>query len=112
MNALLNLDVNGILVNEYKNKTNYISQHSDDEKELNKKSGVITVSVGAERDLKITSKVTNKEVVRIKLKPGMVYAMLGQFQKEFMHGIPVCKEVVEPRISFTFRSHIVKQVTK
>jgi len=31
--------------------------------------------------------------------------MGGDFQKEFLHEIPVQKKIKEPRFSFTFRKH-------
>ena len=108
INTLMNVDVNGILVNEYENGSNYISQHSDDEKELTANSTVITVSLGAERELRIVHKPTHKQILRIPLKPGLIYSMQGKFQKEFTHGIPFTKLPVGRRVSFTFRTHAIK----
>ena len=34
-----------------------------------------------------------------------IMQMHGNFQNEFLHGIPIEKKVKESRISFTFRKH-------
>jgi hypothetical protein len=53
---------NGILINRYSTGQEYIGQHSDDEKNLDK-SGVIAISYRGERIFRIRDKVT-KEIVQ------------------------------------------------
>jgi alkylated DNA repair dioxygenase AlkB len=55
---LFNTNYNGILVNKYKSGEDYISKHSDDEKNLDD-SGVISISYGATRKFRIRDKKTN-----------------------------------------------------
>lgn len=104
INKKFESDFNGILVNKYKNGNDYISEHSDNEKEISDK-GVISVSYGAVRKFRIRNKITKKIVQDIPTENYQIIEMAGNFQKEFLHGIPIEKKVKEERISFTFRKH-------
>jgi len=102
------MGANAILVNEYANGEEYISQHSDDEKELTP-SGVVTISLGAQRTFRIKDKKTKVTVKDVPLRSGEVVCMSGvNFQREFTHGIPKQLRVKEPRWSFTLRRHATK----
>lgn len=104
VNEKYNAEYNGILVNLYKTGDDYISAHSDDEKNLDK-SGVVAISYGATRKFRIREKKTRKIVSDIPLTSGSIIQMKNNFQKEFLHEIPVERRVKEERISFTFRKH-------
>jgi alkylated DNA repair dioxygenase AlkB len=104
VNMIVKGDFNGILVNEYTNGIDYIGQHSDDEKDL-ANVGVVAISYGQERLLRITNKKTDLKVKDIILPHGSLYHMAGDFQKEFKHGIPKQAKIKGTRISFTFRRH-------
>jgi hypothetical protein len=101
------LDANAILVNKYANGAEYISQHSDAEDGLTPGGSVVTISLGAQRALRIKDKQTGKTCKDIPLKSGEVLCMSGDFQQKFTHGIPKQLRVKDPRWSFTFRSHRV-----
>ena len=106
VNKKFNTRFNGILVNKYANGLDNIGEHSDDESQLDN-AGVIAISYGAIRKFRIRDKKTKKIVKDIPTLPNHIIQMAGDFQKEFKHGIPVQKKIIEPRISFTFRKHIV-----
>jgi len=78
---------NGILINRYSTGQEYIGQHSDDEKNLDK-SGVIAISYRGERIFRIRDKVTKEIVQDIHLKNLDIIHMGGDFQKEFTHEVP------------------------
>ena len=105
INIKFNSDFNGILINKYKDGLEYISDHSDNEQEISDK-GVISVSYGATRKFRIRNKLTKKIVKDILTENYQIIQMSGNFQKEFLHGIPIEKKIKEERISFTFRKHI------
>ena len=105
INIKFNSDFNGILVNKYKDGLEYISDHSDNEQEISDK-GVISVSYGATRKFRIRNKLTKKIVKDILTENYQIIQMSGNFQKEFLDGIPIEKKIKEERISFTFRKHI------
>ena len=106
VNKEFNAEFNGILINKYKNGNDYISAHSDDERNLDN-IGVVAISYGATRKFRIRDKKTKKVVTDIALSHGDILHMEGSFQQEFTHEIPLEKKVVEERIFFTFRKHMV-----
>lgn len=104
INTRFNTQYNGILVNKYDDGNNYISDHSDDEKNLDKE-GVIAISYGAVRKFRIRDKLTKKIIMDIPTISNSIIHMGGNFQKEYTHGIPVEKKVQGERYSLTFRKH-------
>ena len=116
VNTYFSKEYNGILVNVYYSGEDYISAHSDDEKEL-RNSDVIAISFGQSRTFRVRPKNRNLKVEGTKSKKhktpvydiltenGQLLIMRGEFQKEFTHEIPPekCKDGV--RISLTFRYH-------
>jgi alkylated DNA repair dioxygenase AlkB len=107
INDKFDADFNGILINKYENGEEYIGKHSDDEKGLQPKCGVIAMSFGAVRKFRIRDKLTGKVVLDIPTLPNKIIQMAGNFQKEFTHEIPVEKKVKDCRYSFTFRRHLI-----
>lgn len=97
---------NGVLVNQYKDGNDNIGKHSDDESNLMRTSGVVTVSFGATRTFRIRNRKTDSIVLDIEVKSGDILHMKGNFQREFTHELPVRKRIKDERISFTFRNHI------
>lgn len=106
INARYGTNYNGILVNKYDDGNNYIGDHSDDEKNLDK-GGVISISHGAVRKFRIREKLTKKIIMDIPTTSNSIIHMGGNFQKEFTHGIPVEKKVKGVRYSLTFRTHTI-----
>ena len=106
VNKEFNAEFNGILINKYKNGSDYISAHSDDERNLDN-IGVVAISYGTTRKFRIRDKKTKKVVSDVPLSHGDILHMVGNFQQEFTHEIPIEKTVKDERISFTFRKHMV-----
>ena len=105
VNTLTDNNFNGILINFYKDGNQSIGAHSDNELELGN-NGVVSISYGTNRKFRIREKPTNKIFKDIELKNGDMVHMGGNFQKEFLHEIPVQKKIKEYRYSFTFRRHL------
>ena len=106
VNTRFGTNYNGILVNKYEDGNNYISDHSDDEKNLDK-GGVICISHGTVRKFRIRNKSTKEIIIDIPTTSNSIIHMGGDFQKEFTHGIPVEKKVKGLRYSLTFRKHTI-----
>jgi len=104
INTRFGTKYNGILVNKYDDGNNYISDHSDDEANIDK-GGVIAISYGAVRKFRIRDKITKKIIMDIPTISNSIIHMGGNFQKEYTHGIPVEKKVQGERYSLTFRKH-------
>lgn len=106
VNALLDTPFNAILINRYNDASDYISAHSDDEKQLAPHSVVASISYGGERIFRIRNKKTKEIVVDVRTADTKGIVMRGQFQKLFTHEIPKDRSYVDVRYSFTFRQHI------
>jgi len=105
INNIFGTNYNGILVNKYKTGDDYISAHSDNEKNLDD-TGVVAISYGATRKFRIRDKKTKKIVKDLEIASYSMIQMGGKFQQEFTHEIPSQKKIKDERISFTFRKHI------
>jgi alkylated DNA repair dioxygenase AlkB len=109
---------NGALVNYYPDGESYISPHSDDERDLDPRSPILSFSFGAERNFVVTEKKGgNKGYVRevkIPTRNGSMIAMRGRMQSEFVHGVPKAtkgESPVGPRINVTVRAFRQAAVT-
>lgn len=107
VNRRLGSHYNGVLVNRYVTGDDYIGAHSDDEKGLDATAGVVILSYGQPRTLRIRDKQNKQKVIDIELDPHYMVQMRGHFQREFTHEIPIQRKRMQTRYSFTFRSHCV-----
>ena len=98
---------NGILINHYVDGSNYISAHSDDEKELGRNNGVIALSFGAPRLFRVRDRKTREIVKEVETSHGQLLIMNGNFQSLFTHEIPKQLKIKEYRTSLTFRNHCI-----
>lgn len=106
INDKFDYNYNGILINKYSGGEDYIGKHSDDERGLDSRVGVIALSYGAIRKFRIRNKLTNEIEIDVPTDPTKIIQMAGNFQKEFTHEIPVEKKVKGVRYSLTFRRHL------
>ncbi len=97
-NEIFNTEFNGILVNKYMDGNDYIGAHSDDESGLDS-VGVVSISYGAERIFRIRDKINKNILFEDNTTHCGILHMGGNFQSLYTHEIP--------RISFTFRKHII-----
>lgn len=95
---------NSVLINWYRSGNDSIGYHVDNEKDLVNNSTIATVSLGGPRTFHLKSKEGTGEVVKVILEHGSLLLMYGECQKLWLHGIPKEPELVEPRISLTFRT--------
>ncbi len=118
VNKVFSKNYNGVLINVYYSGEDYISAHSDDEKEL-QNSDVIAISFGQSRTFRVRPKDKNliiegepntkykTPVYDIPTENGQLLMMRGDFQREFTHEIPIEKDKNGVRASLTFRYHSV-----
>lgn len=100
----LDYEYNAVLVNVYRNGNDYISFHSDDEKEINKQIPIASISIGATRKFIFQDKFDKDNKITLYLKNGDLLYMNNICQKKFKHSIPKEKNVKEQRINLTFRN--------
>lgn len=107
VNQLFDASFNGVLVNEYLDGQDCIGRHSDSETGLDRRAGVVVLSVGAARKLRFRRKETGERVLDVPTRSDQMLQMAGRFQQEFTHEVPVEAKVKASRMSFTFRRHVV-----
>tara|TARA_Y100000780_G_scaffold232578_1_gene267165 strand:+ start:28389 stop:28988 length:600 start_codon:yes stop_codon:yes gene_type:complete len=98
---------NSCLINKYRDGSDYMGWHRDNEKELGSNPVVTSLSLGAERVFKFRKKEDKSSKVSISLKNGSLLVMGGTCQHEWEHGISKTSRPTEPRINVTFR-HILE----
>jgi len=93
---------NSVLGNYYRNETDSMGWHSDNERELGGTPCIASLSLGEERLFKIRN---NKQgtTYNIPLSNGSLLVMSGNFQNEWKHSIPKTKAIKQARINLTYR---------
>jgi alkylated DNA repair dioxygenase AlkB len=95
-----------MLVNWYKDGFHSIGSHADNEKNIEKDSSIIGVSLGAERKFRIRDE-DKKIIMDVPMAHGSLVIMGGAFQREMKHEIPKILgkkgQATGRRISITFR---------
>ncbi|MGB0703065.1 MAG: alpha-ketoglutarate-dependent dioxygenase AlkB family protein [Pseudohongiellaceae bacterium] len=97
---------NSVLLNYYRDGSDSVSWHADDETELGPNPIVASVSLGAERTLEFKPKFNlttpKKQIV---LGNGSILIMGKTIQNNWLHQLPKILGTIDPRISLTFRNH-------
>ena len=94
---------NRTLVNYYRDGQDSVDWHADDERELGPEPIIASVSLGQERAFLLRHKTT-KERLNINLPHGSLMMMGPGIQEHWHHSVAKDKNVVGPRINFTFRN--------
>ncbi|GIU04645.1 2OG-Fe(II) oxygenase [Shewanella sp. c952] len=97
---------NGVLVNCYRDGTESMGWHSDDEKEIEFGSDIASVTIGASREFFIRHKLTKEKTV-LTLNSGDLLIMHWPMQQHWEHALPKRMRVKQTRINYTFRKLIV-----
>ena len=96
---------NSVLANYYRDGSDSMGWHSDDESMLDKDSAIASVSLGQERPLHFKHK--NQDIsFAIDQSHGSVIVMDGDTQKYWKHCIKKSKKLMKPRLNLTFRTII------
>lgn len=93
---------NTVLANLYRDGSDSMGWHADDEPELGPSPVIASVSLGAPRRFKLRHRDSG-ETVECRLPPGSLLVMSGACQRRWMHAVPKEKRVSEPRINLTYR---------
>jgi alkylated DNA repair dioxygenase AlkB len=96
---------NSVLLNLYRNGSDSVSWHADDEPELGQNPLIGSVSFGEARPFQMKHKSLN-EKLKIILKHGSYLLMKGTTQHYWLHQIPKSKRSLGERINLTFRNII------
>lgn len=98
----LGFPVNFVLINLYRDGNDYIGYHSDDEKDLDKKSPIVSLSFGAERPFLLRHKITGVTYEKV-LEDNSCIVMKHPCQSLYKHSVPKRKRIKKPRLNLTFR---------
>lgn len=102
----LGIPVSYVLLNLYRNGSDYIGYHSDDEKDLNTNYPIISISLGAARPFRFRHKVTGRVYEGV-LKDNSLVLMNPPCQRVYKHSLikknGKTNGVKKPRLNLTFR---------
>jgi alkylated DNA repair dioxygenase AlkB len=93
---------NSVLANFYRNGTDSMGYHSDDEKELGINPIIASLNLGEARRFLFRHKTT-KEKHELLLNHGSLLIMQGAMQHYWQHAVPKEPKKTKPRINLTFR---------
>lgn len=94
---------NSVLLNWYRDGSDSLSWHADDEKELGENPTIASASFGATREFHFRQKNDEKKHIKFKLKSGSLVIMQGSTQKNWVHSVPKRKSSSGSRFNLTFR---------
>lgn len=97
-----NLSFNSVLVTKYNNGQCCIPMHSDNEREIASHSEIVTISLGATRDIRLEA-IHGDFKATYSIPHGSVYSMSAESQRHYRHGVPRDNKCTKPRVSITLR---------
>lgn len=103
LSALTGYQFNAVLANLYRNGSDYMGWHSDDETSLGAEPIIASISLGAEREFVLRRKDDHLVKYKLPLAHGSLLMMQGATQSYWQHALPKRKKVNSARINLTFR---------
>lgn len=94
---------NSVLCNLYRNGSDYMGWHSDNEKELGTNPVIASISLGSDRRFLFRHRKTQQKIELI-LEHGSMLLMLENCQNEWQHSLPKSLKNMDTRINLTFRN--------
>ena len=107
LEKLTQSEFNSCLLNFYHDGADGMGWHSDDEKELDAKSPIASLSLGSTRKFTFRHKI-NKSTISIFLEDGSALIMNAPTQQFWQHALLKTKTIHTPRINLTFRKIILR----
>jgi alkylated DNA repair dioxygenase AlkB len=107
MEELAQSEFNSCLLNFYHDGADGMGWHSDDEKELDAKSPIASLSLGATRKLTFRHK-QDKSTASLFLEHGSALIMHAPTQQFWQHALLKTKTIHTPRINLTFRKIAIR----
>lgn len=98
-----NSKFNSALLNLYRNGSDSMGWHRDNEKELGKNPVIASVSLGESRRFLIREKENKKSKLELNLGSGSLVVMAGECQSYWEHSVPKTAKEKFERINITFR---------
>ena len=102
--AIADVTFNAVLLNKYRDGSDYIGWHSDDERELAQGSVIASLSLGETRRFIFRRRDNHKVKIQQNLDNGDLLIMGGETQKFWQHNVPKTSLQTKTRINLTFRT--------
>jgi len=99
------VNFNGCLLNLYRDGSDCMGWHADDEPEIDQTRPIASLSLGSARDFILKKRDGSLREV-LKLSSGDLLIMLPKCQEDWLHSVPVRKRNYQRRINLTFRQFI------
>lgn len=103
LNKMLNLKLNHVLIQFYRDGSDNIGEHSDKTLDIMKGTPIINYSIGQTRTFRLRNKNT-KEKEYIDLKDNSLFILGPLTNRNWLHSIKSNSQIKDSRISFTFRT--------
>lgn len=94
---------NSVLLNLYRDGSDSMGWHSDDESELGQNPVIGSLSLGGTRRFRLRHRLEKGLKHQLELTSGSFLLMQGTTQHYWQHQVPKTKRLVPPRINLTFR---------
>lgn len=94
---------NSVLLNDYRNGSDSVAWHADDEPELGINPVIASVSFGQARRFDVRHKQDHKQKYSVELENGSLLIMKGDLQHHWEHQVPKSTKALNERINLTFR---------
>lgn len=99
--GIAGVEFNSVLANLYRDGSDSMGAHRDDEPEFGPRPVIASVNLGATRDFVIKNEAGTRHVIA--LGHGDLLVMSGRSQLDWMHSVPKRARVDGPRINLTYR---------
>lgn len=96
------VQLNSCLANLYRDGSDSMGYHSDDEPELGPRPVIASLSLGARRRFALRHRVTRQRWTW-NLGEGDLLVMRDESQSDYAHAVPKTSRLVGPRLNLTFR---------
>jgi alkylated DNA repair dioxygenase AlkB len=109
ISELAGVEFNSVLLNLYRNGSDSVAWHADDEPELGPDPVIASVSFGCERTFQLKPKNPTRATRgkhEIVLRNGSLVIMKNGIQNNWLHQIPKVRYSIGKRINLTFRTII------
>ena len=104
LEADLNTKFNSVLINYYRDGSDHMSWHADDEKELGPNPIIASLSFGETRSFQLKHKFDKtKKTFNLPITDGSLVVMGGELQHFWVHKIAKTSRPIGPRANLTFR---------
>ena len=100
------IPLNSVLANLYRDGSDGMGWHSDNEKSLGEQPQIASVSLGESRRFLIRNRTDKKNKTELVLEHGSLLIMRGDCQTQWEHSVPKTSRPKGQRVNLTFRHNM------